>query len=681
MATNELFSIYAFPNMYDIFPHSYTYKELEEYHNKDTLFFSHSVFPIIKHRWNKVFICLKDDTYMLNIETTNSISAKVPVSKLVDVIPISINYSKQVYYIGNDRFITFECYSYVKCIGYNHVSDITLDDKRGLLVAGNHLSIFSSNKKVPIKNSIGILNNPNPFAIISFKSLSLTTQVHIFDMLRKRKQIVVTGSTGIGKTSQLPKVIMWYNYLFGGWDDIDKIRLDFIPKPIVLSLPRVTLVKSNGNNFLQSLGFSQFEGSPVELKYGGHTEKTKKGFQGIVLSTNKLTSYSLSKYNIVIIDEIHEHDRIADIMIAVLRKNIDSIHSLVLMSATLEDDRDRLSEFLPDVEFYHIEGPVLYPIKEIYVKNRYSPDKKVYFDNERKNISSTLLWCKPDNGMCGILFLPSVSECIKYKEYLESKNKNIDFIVIHGKLKNIAEILQDVQRPNRERPCILVSTPYLESSITIRTATHVYDTGRVYVPRPFGGEQMFISKSMMTQRKGRVGRVMKGTYVYFYDMNLLKAIKNIDHDFLYEYIIYAKQFNLSLPEDLLIVPSNKKMLKASEEYIKSFNIPFDKLFEIYVNHFVNMVEYVKIYNKGGKKEEKLDMFERDDILTEETLEDIKNLQLLVKIKTTSKRKDLYVYTGEILFGPYTKTIIRLTSKRFYKNYIYMLSDRSFTLYR
>ncbi|AYP74219.1 RNA helicase NPH-II [Fowlpox virus] len=681
MTANELFSVYAFPNMYDIFPCKYTQKELEEYHKKNILFFSHSIFPIIKHRWNKVFICLKDDTYMLNIETSDSKFVKVPVNKLIDIHPINTDYDKQVYYIDNDRFITFECYSYVKCIGYNHVSDITLNDKRGLLVAGNHLSIFSSNKKVHVKKSIGILNNSNPFAVISFKSLSLKTQISIFDMLKKRKQIVITGSTGIGKTSQLPKVIMWYNYLFGGWDDIDKIRLDFISKPVVLSLPRVTLVKSNGNNFLHSLGFSDFEGSPVELRYGGHTEKIRKGFDGIVLSTNKLTSYSLSKYNIVIIDEIHEHDRIADIMIAVLRKNIESIHSLVLMSATLEDDKDRLMEFLPDVEFYHIEGPVLYTIKEIYVKNRYTPDKRAYFDNERKNISSTLVWCKPDNGMCGILFLPSVSECIKYKEYLEDRNKNIDFIIIHGKLKNITEILQDVQRPDREKPCILVSTPYLESSITISTATHVYDTGRVYVPKPFGGEQMFISKSMMTQRKGRVGRVMKGTYVYFYDMSLLKAIKNIDNDFLYEYIVYAKKFNLSLPDDLLVIPSDKKMLKASEEYIKSFGISFDKLFEIYVNHFVNMVEYVKIYIKGGKKEEKLDMFERNDVLTEETLQDIKNLQLVVKIKTTSKRKDLYVYTGEILFGPYAKTIMRLSSKRFYKRYLYMLTDKSFTLYR
>ncbi|ARF02700.1 SWPV1-098 [Shearwaterpox virus] len=681
MTANDLFSVYAFPNMYDIFPYKYTQKDLEEYHKKNVLFFSHSIFPVIKHRWNKVFTCLKNDTYMLNIESDDYSFIKIPVRKLLDVTPINTDYGKQVYYIGDDRFITFECYSYIKCIGYNNVSDITLNDKRGLLIAGNHLSIFSSNKKVHANNSIGILNNPKPFSVISFKSLSLKTQIKIFEMLKKRKQIVITGSTGIGKTSQLPKVIMWYNYLFGGWDDIDKIRLDFVPKPVVLSLPRVTLVKSNGSNFLQSLGFSDFENSPVELKYGGHTERTKKGFEGIVLSTNKLTSYSLSKYNIIIIDEIHEHDRIADIMIAVLRKNIKSIHSLVLMSATLEDDKDRLMEFLPDVEFYHIEGPVLYSIKEIYVKNRYTPDVKNYFDNERKNISSTLEWCKPNNGMCGILFLPSVSECVKYKDYLEARNKNIDFIIIHGKIKNITEILEDVQRADRERSCILVSTPYLESSITIRTATHVYDTGRVYVPKPFGGEQMFISKSMMTQRKGRVGRVMKGTYVYFYDRNLLKAIKNIDHDFLYEYIIYAKRFNLTLPDDLLIKPSDTKMLIASEKYIESFNIPFDKLFEIYVNHFVNMVEYVKIYNKGGKKEEKLDMFERNDVLTEETLNDIKSLQLIVKIKTTSKRKGFYVYTGEILFGPYAKTIMRLTSKRFYKNYLYMLTDKSFTLYR
>nr|WCB86936.1 CPPV125 DNA/RNA helicase/NPH-11 [Cooks petrelpox virus] len=682
MTTNDLFSIYAFSNMYDIFPRKYSQKELEEYHRKNPLFFSHTIFPVIKHRWSKAYICFQKNVYMLNVELDMSKSYdRVPIQKLINIHPISTDIKKEIYKISDKTFITFECYSYLKCKGYNSIYDITLDDKRGLISAGNILSIFSSTKQMPEKSSVGILKNPKPFAVIKFKSLSLITQLQIFELLRKRKQIVVTGSTGIGKTSQLPKVIMWYNYLFGGWDNLDRVRFDYISKPIVLSLPRVALVKSNGTNFLQSLGFSDFEGSPVELRYGGKTEHTTRQQDGIVLSTNKLTSYSLSNYNIIIVDEIHEHDRIADIIISVLRKNIDTIHSLVLMSATLEDDRDRLQEFLPDVEFYHIEGPVLYSIKEIYVKNKYSYDSKAYIEEEKKNISTTLNWCKPRNGMCGILFLASVSQCVSYKKYLEKSNSDIDFIIIHGKIPDITDILNDVQKPGRERPCILVSTPYLESSITIRTATHVYDTGRVYVPKPFGGDQLFISKSMMTQRKGRVGRVAKGIYIYFYDMSLLKPIKNIDHEFLYEYIVYARKFKLSLPNDLLVIPSDKDMLKKSEDYIKSFNISFDKLFEIYVNHFVNMVEYVKIYNKGGKKAEKLDMFERNDILTGETLNDIKSLQLLVKINTTTRRKKMYCYKGEILFGPYMNTVIRLSSKQLYRNYVYMLTERSFTLYR
>ncbi|QRY18915.1 ORF-45 [Teiidae poxvirus 1] len=675
----ELFSIYAFPNMYDIFPRKYTQKELEEMHSRNKLLFSYSVFPIIKHRWKKAYICKKNNTYILSIETDEELD-RIPLQKFINLKPTNPDIEKKIYSVDSENFISFECYSYVKCIGYNNISEITLGDKRGLVVAGNILSIFSSNRRMPAKSSVGILGNPNPFSAISFKALSLSTQLVIFEALRNRKQIVITGSTGIGKTSQLPKLIMWYNYLFGGWHNLDKIRFDFISKPVVLSLPRVTLVKSNGQNLLKSLGFNDFNNSPVELRYGGLYERTKRFLDGIVLSTNKLASYSLQKYNVIIIDEIHEHDRTADIMIAVIRKTLDSYQSLVLMSATLEDDRDRLEEFLPDVTFYHIEGPVLYPIKEIYVKNKFTAGAWKYLEEEKRNISSTLTWCKPENGMCGILFLPSVLECKRYKEYLEKRNKNIDFVVIHGKLKNVTEVLAEVQQTDRPRPCILVSTPYLESSITIRNATHVYDTGRVYVPRPFGGEQMFISRSMMTQRKGRVGRVSSGTYVYFYDVKLLKPIKNIDNEFLYEYIIYAKKFNLSLPEDLLIAPTNLELLRSSEEYLKSFGISFDRMFTIFVNYFVSMVEYVKIYDKGGIKAEKLDFFERENILTEETLRDIKDLRLIVKIKATIKKRDYYSYTCKVLFGPYSNTVFRLISKNFYKDYLYMVTDRSFTLY-
>lgn len=92
-----------------------------------------------------------------------------------------------------------------------------------------------------------------------------------------------------------------------------------------------------------------------------------------------------------------------------------------------------------------------------------------------------------------------------------------------------------------------------------------------------------------------------GTYIYFYDIAYLKPIKRIDSEFLHNYILYGKIFNLSLPNDLFVQPSNLDFLNKVSTYIDSFCISDEKWTFIMSSYYVNILEYAKIYSKGWKR--------------------------------------------------------------------------------
>ena len=118
---------------------------------------------------------------------------------------------------------------------------------------------------------------------------------------------------------------------------------------------------------------------------------------------------------------------------------------------------------------------------------------------------------------------------------------------------------------------------------------------------------MLISPAMRTQRRGRVGRVMPGTYVYFYDPARLAPIKRIDSEFLYNYIIYARHYGLVLPDDLYVQPSDLGLLRRCEEYLDGFGLAPERLFELASTRYLRMVEYAKIYARGGARAEELNL--------------------------------------------------------------------------
>nr|WGO62678.1 RNA-helicase [Wadden Sea poxvirus] len=670
--------IFYFPNCENIFPYMYSQNEFNNMSQQEKKRFVYAIFPLLKHRWKDAFIVKYGNIIKINIEIKNYNHNKKFYLNDTKIRINDVNLELKEYIINNNYKISFECYSFIKCkLG----TDIfMLDDfvLRGIIEGGNKLRIFSKLSHIGnIDSTIDILSNPYPFLRVSLISLSPDIQNKVFNSWISKKQIILTGSTGVGKTSQIPKLLLWFNYLFGGFKKFTKITV-FNEKPIVLSLPRITLVKLHSKTLLHSLGFKEINNSPISLKFGSITDdlinKNPRKY-GIVYSTHKLTLSKIFSYSTIIVDEVHEHDQIGDIIIAVSRKYISKFDSLCLMTATLEDDRNRLINFLPNPTFIHIHSDTLFKISEVYIHNKIDiSHKEQYMDEEKKNIVKAIKLYTPSIKSSGIVFVATINQCNIYSKYLK-EHLPYKIYIIHGKISNVEEILSEIY--SNKDISIIISTPYLESSITINNVTHIYDTGRVYIPAPFGGIQTFISKSMRDQRKGRVGRLQPGLYIYFYNTSLIKSIRRIDFEFLHNYVLYSKYFDLKIPNDLLVIPKDLSILYSTKEYIESFNINNKKWFEILSSHYVNIIEYAKIYSNGGIFAKELDNFERYNILNSYSLEAIISLNMRIKILNKKRINNNYFHICKVCFGPFIGKIFTFVYNIPLYGYLIMISENNF----
>ncbi|AIZ77287.1 putative RNA helicase NPH-II [Parapoxvirus red deer/HL953] len=673
-----------FPNCVTVFPFRYSLEEVFRLPDAARRAFALAAFPLLKHRWRGARVESDDRRAWLSVEREEG--ARSAPRSCAEPLPQPVQAASASMRDAAGRAMTPEAYAFSRCAPGARLAEIADDPAAlaGIVLGGNALRLFSSDSVNAREDwrarSVGVLGNPAPLAPVPLASLKPEIQRTLFDAWRRRRPIVLTGGTGVGKTSQVPKLLLWFNYLFGGFARLDVV-LEFEEHPLVLSLPRVTLVRAHTATYLSSLGFEGVAGSPVMPRHGAMAEEernTAPRAYGLVVSTHRLTLNAIREYDTVVVDEIHEHDQMGDIVVAVARKLARGARaSLVLMTATLEDDRARLEEFLDDPAFVHIEGDTLFPIREVYVKNTQTPPlSRRYTDAELRNVADALGTFVPEPGKCGIVFVATVAQCAAFAERIAARHPGLLVRVVHGKVPSVADVLAEVYAA-ADRPAVLVSTPYLESSVTVRTATHIYDTGRVYVPEPFGGRETIVSRAMYTQRRGRVGRVAPGTYVRFFDTRLARPLKRIDSEFLHPYVLYARVFGLSLPEDLLVVPSDLALLRRTEEYVDGFGLGVDRWAELLGQYYLHMLEYAKVYARGGRLARALDEFERSGVMTAEAEEAVRAVEMLAAVSSVRKAGDRYRAECVVLFGPFAGRRFAVTGRRRPGKYVLMVTDRVF----
>lgn len=449
----------------------------------------------------------------------------------------------------------------------------------------------------------------------TYYAMDWVFQINFFHRYINNRIMYITGATGQGKSTQIPKLFL-YSLLMINRNNNGKV---------ICSQPRIDPTISNSEIISIQLGYpikeyvkkydkklktfnpyvqykSKKDSHLVEDNYSLElkivTDKIlfdylinnpifkklqKKKKEDIFMESDENIYMDENLYDILIVDEAHEHNVNMDLILTLARETIRINNSLklIIISATLDEDESLYREYYRNINdnfmypynFYnakknfdrffvdrriHISPPgetTKFKIKEKYLENEPENYKKA----EEYGITKLLELIK-STTIGDILFFTLGLEDIKNINKIINSNLDIHSKVIclpfHSRLRvnfidfnNIKKTLEnlDVNREdiflkisNKEyrkvskgyyNRAIIIATDIAEASITIDSLKYIIDTGYhkivtfndAILDSEFSDEK--ITNSSRKQRKGRVGRVNDGEIYYMYKKNSRDKIK------------------------------------------------------------------------------------------------------------------------------------------------------------
>lgn len=245
-----------FPNYVSIFPIKLLSKDIEMFFEKDKQFFSNLLPVIIKNKWSQESIQYDFDNSDL---------------KLNEITEETFN----ILTIKDETEINDEIYAYQK---QKNPDFNDFKFCKGIYDAAEKLGIITGSSKF-LKNNINIFSQNSNFKEIHLKSLNIDFQLQLFEYYINKNIVFITGGTGIGKTSQIPKLLFWFDTLFA-WDNKNHYHT-------LLSLPKVQLVNFFEENFNNSINSNLFL---HKYFYGSENLIKDNSKSKIIVSTNKISS-------------------------------------------------------------------------------------------------------------------------------------------------------------------------------------------------------------------------------------------------------------------------------------------------------------------------------------------------------------------------------------------------------
>lgn len=329
----------------------------------------------------------------------------------------------------------------------------------------------------------------------------------IREKIRNNPVVIVCGSTGSGKTTQLPKLALGAGCGRNG--------------RIGCTQPRRIAATSLARRVAGELGVEPGNEVGCKVRFDDRTtEKTVVKFMtdGILLAETR-SDPMLYQYDCIILDEVHERSLNIDFLLGYLKLLLQKRKDLkvILSSATLE--AERLAAFFGGAATEEVEGR-LFPIEDCWIEPREEEDltdtvaRGVDFLNELDPRGDILI------------FLPGEREIRDCAETLSGRRfPNTEILPLFGHLSSGDQ--QKVFSPSRFRRIVL-ATNVAETSLTIPGIRYVVDSGLVRLSRynPRSGIQELrveqISKASARQRRGRCGRLRDGICVHLYSEETLQ---------------------------------------------------------------------------------------------------------------------------------------------------------------
>ncbi len=323
----------------------------------------------------------------------------------------------------------------------------------------------------------------------------------IIQSIKQHQVLIISGETGSGKTTQIPKFC-----LEAGRGIFGKIGCTQ-PRRIAAVSIAGRIAEELGENIGKTVGFK------IRFKdQGSGNSHIKIMTDGILLAETQRDRF-LNEYDTIIVDEAHERSLNIDFILGILkslqRKRKDL--KIIITSATI--DTDKFSKAFHNAPILEVSGR-LYPVDVNYFPE--SSDK-----NQKEEVSYTEQAAKAVDRICHestigdvLVFMPTEQDIRETCDLINGRHdKGLVVLPLFARLS--AEEQKKIFKKISDRK-IIVSTNIAETSITIPGIRYVVDTGLArissYSPRSRITSLPIvpISKSSADQRKGRCGRVENG---------------------------------------------------------------------------------------------------------------------------------------------------------------------------
>jgi hypothetical protein len=575
-----------------------------------------------------------DNYYKSNI--TNNIQTIIFDDKNVK------DFKDSYYFLTNDKYENLTCYHDNKTI--------------------NYIDLLKINKD---------MHWFKPFA------LDWIYQMQFNHRFLNNRLIYVTGATGQGKSTQVPKLLYYATKAF---------CCVMNPK-VVSTQPRIKPTTENAKRISDEMGV------PIEVKEGVNTfldylqystKEDKHKYNNVTFIReviDKILCDELLKepllennYNVIIVDEAHEHNINMDLILTLMKSTLYFNNKIrfIITSATIEKDEPIYRKY-----YRNIDDNLLFPCNRNLLNNdldrividrrtHISPpgettrfkvtdiweerDPKDYEEAEKIGIKRAIEIAKNNDGQGDVLFfsigtkeiqrickelnekIPSYAIALPYYSELsdpwkiiatkpeERKNKlNFD----KTKLFDIIDekTVEESGVNYKYTTVIIVATNVAEASITIGNLKFVIDTGYVksmpfdIVTNKKDSKVICITNMNRLQRRGRVGRISNGTVYYTYTE---KFLNNVEPN----YNIKNSDFTINV----------FKFLTSKEEYITD-TIDEDKLIQKTNKNYIDYKTETDDYSNNINEENKI-FFEtnykyiKDKWFNPEGIEEIRNFDVL-----------------------------------------------------
>ncbi len=328
----------------------------------------------------------------------------------------------------------------------------------------------------------------------------------IIRAIRDHSVVIISGETGSGKSTQLPKMCLKAGQGLAG--------------QIACTQPRriaaITIAHRIAAELHENLGFSV--GYKIRFRDKTHPEAFIKVMTDGMLLAETQSDPQLFAYDTLIIDEAHERSLNIDFLLGISRALLDKRPDLKLLITSATLDTEKFSRAFRNAPVIEVSGRQ-YPVEVEYRPPESFSQKADDLDYVETAAKAVDLIKKKKPAGDILVFMPTEQDILETCEKLQGR------MYPHTTVLPLFARLPGTQQGKVYHVIgskIVVATNVAETSLTIPGIRYVVDTGLARVSQYHPGTRVNslpvspISRSSADQRMGRCGRVRDGLCIRLY---------------------------------------------------------------------------------------------------------------------------------------------------------------------